>query len=181
MPEPLEYSFDGQKEVSDQCDAEIRRILLEIIPGAMQAVRACAANDKRGTDWWVEMRGGYWISVDVKFRDEDFSVKPPEIAGDDLALETWSVVERGIIGWTRDPNKRTDYILWYWRDTKRCCLVPFPMLCRVFCNNWEAWRTVHKFVQQHTTDKGDYHSECIFVPRREVWAAIYTTFSGQTK
>jgi hypothetical protein len=179
VPQPLEYSFHEQVELSHEQEAEIRAILLANIPGSRHAFPACRENDKRGTDWWVEMCGGFFLSIDLKIRKEDFAAKSD--LTDDLALESWSVIEKRLIGWSRNPSKRSDYILWYWLDTRRWCLVPFPPLCRVFCDRWEGWKLTHKVAQQHTPDNGDYHSECIFVPRREVWAAIYSTFSGQTK
>jgi hypothetical protein len=49
----------------------------------------------------------------------------------------------------------------------------------VFELNWQAWREQHKTRQQFTPrQSGGYHSECVFVPRREVWAEIYRTFGG---
>lgn len=84
-----------------------------------------------------------------------------------------------IVGWTRDPNKRCDYILWLWQDTGRFCLVPFQMLCKVFSGNWMNWKSQFKTRKQKTRRaSGDYHSECVFVPRREVWAEIYRQFGG---
>lgn len=183
MQKPRDYSFEGRKALSREHDGAIEAILLDQIPGARQIIAACRENDKNGTDYWVEMAGGYFVSVDLKLREEDFAAKTNGARSDDLALETWSVVEKQLIGWTRNPSKRTDYILWYWIDTQRWCLVPFPLLCRVFQDNWEAWCITHKdkVHQQSTQEHGGYHSECVFVPRREVWAALYSTFSGSPK
>jgi hypothetical protein len=43
---------------------------------------------------------------------------------------------------------------------------------------WEVWATFRKVRRQYTKDRG-YHSECVFVPRREIWSEIYRRFSGQ--
>ena len=91
-----------------------------------------------------------------------------------------TLAEKNVIGWTRDSNKRCDYVLWLWQDTHRFCLLPFPMLCKVMQQNWEIWIRLHKVRQQHTPrgNRG-YHSECVFVPRRDIWVAIYNTYSGK--
>lgn len=155
--------------------ATVEAVIMSNVPGAVAVHPAHECNDRAGTDWWVETRSGAFLSVDAKVRAEDWAAK----GFDDLALETWSVVEAGKIGWTRDPAKRTDYVLWLWSDTGRWCLVPFQMLCAVFSDQWEAWKGKHKTRQQHTPNaSGGYHSECVFVPRRDVWAAIYNRFGG---
>lgn len=155
--------------------ATVDRVLLEGIPGSLMVHQAHSHNDRSGTDWWVEMRGGNFLSVDAKIRSEDWITK----GKDDLALETWSVVEARKVGWTRDVNKRTDYVLWLWQDTGRWCLVPFQMLCGVFGDNWKRWRSRFQCNQQHTPScGGGYHSECVFVPRRVLWSTIYQRYSG---
>ena len=137
MP-PIEYDFKEQLAMSEGVSANksVRDILLTNIPGAVSVIRAHQMNDRSGVDYWVEMGYGGFVSVDIKVRDKDWAAK----GKDDLALETFSVVEKGIIGWTRNPHKRTDYILWFWKDTGRWCLLPFRMLCRVSADNWEDWK-----------------------------------------
>ena len=177
---PLEYAFGERMAMSTgrAASSDIAAILLAEIPGAVNATIAAATNDRQGVDWWVEMSTARHLAVDCKVREVDWAASHPN--EDDLALETYSVVERSIAGWTRDANKRCDYILWLWVDTRRFCLVPFPMLCRVFTTNWQAWRKKYKTRQQFTPGR-DYHSECVFVPRRELWAEIYRHFGGQLK
>lgn len=176
-----EYSFDERMQMSQGiCDKkDIKAILLANIPGATYVRKASEDDDRNGTDYWVYHVRGEPYSVDVKARDEDWSAKNPQF--DDLALETWSVIESQIVGWTRNEAKMTDYVLWFWKDTGRWCLVPFAMLCAVFQEMWEAWRSRFQTDQQFTPRfNGGYHSECVFVPRREVWAAIYKRYGGST-
>lgn len=177
---PREYAFNERMAMSQGHSASksIGSILLENIPGAVNVTQAHSSNDRTGTDWWVEHRASKHLSVDCKVREEDWAAKPA--AADDLALETFSVVEKKIVGWTRDPAKKTDYVLWLWLDTGRWCLIPFPMLCAVFSEHWESWREKYKTKQQKTTrdDGSGYHSECTFVPRKVVWSAIYRRFAG---
>ena len=174
----IEYSFADQLDGSRETPAaaEIKSILLQNISGAVAVYPAHACNDRRGTDFWVENQRGDHLSVDAKVRAEDWAAKPDPM--DDLALETWSVVEAQKIGWTRDATKRTDYVVCYWTDTGRWCLVPFPMLCLVFQKRWQNWSQRYDTHQQYTPDYGGYHSECVFVPRMEVWNEIYRHYSG---
>lgn len=156
-------------------NGNIADILMGNIPSATTAVRAGTRDDRRGTDWWVNTQSGSQLSVDAKVRSQDYSLR----GYDDLALETWSVIENEKVGWTLDETKRTDYVLWLWTKTGRWALVPFAMLQGVFKREHKAWVQQYGAHQQRTAWRGGhYHSECVFVPRREVWAAIYRTYGG---
>lgn len=166
------FEFEGQLVMSDGFISEnedIATYLLTHIPLAAKVERANRADDRKGIDYWVTLQSGRVIGVDVKVRDKDYGK-------DDLALETWSVMEKKVIGWTRDANKQTDFILWIWKDTKRCVLLPFPWLCSIFIEHWETWQKKFKIARQNTENR--YHSECVFVPRELVWTKIYTRFGG---
>lgn len=175
----LEYGFDERLRMSSgvAAVADVKTILLANIPGAVSVTQAAAANDKQGIDWWVELNTARHLAVDAKVREQDWAAKKPH--EDDLALESWSVVEKQVPGWTRDASKKCDFVLWLWKDTGRFCLIPFPMLCSVFSRQWVKWQRQHKTRQQYTPRaNGGYHSECIFVPRREIWAEIYRQYGG---
>jgi len=175
---PLEYSFQEQLAMSHGTASplNVAEILLTAIPGAVAAYRAHRNNDRSGTDYWVEHIRGDHLAVDVKRRTEDWASKAEP--ADDLALETWSVMEKQKVGWTRDATKRTDYVLWLWQDTGRWCLVPFAMLCAVFQEHWRQWAAQYPTHEQFTPEFGGYHSQCVFVPRVVVWRAIYRRFGG---
>ena len=173
-----EYSFGDQLAMSQgvAVNNDVAAILLQAIPGAVAVQPAHQTNDRQGTDYWVEHARGTHLSVDVKVRKEDYAAKPEPDRADDLALETWSVVRKKI-GWTRDPSKRTDFILWWWKTTGRWCLLPFPMLCQAFQEKWHEWSACYETHRQYTPEYG-YQSECVFVPRLVVWDAIYHQYSG---
>jgi len=179
----INYEFDERLGMSqsESSNGDIKQILVEHIPSAVAAFQSHSANDRSGVDWWVECRNGKLLGVDCKVREEDWAAKPEPWRADDVALETWSVVESSIVGWTRDTNKQTDYVLWLWRDTGRWMLVPFQMLCKVFLSNWQSWSGEYKTRRQKTPGRNGrrgYHSECVFVPRRELWAEIYRQCGG---
>ena len=153
----------------------VEEVLINNIPGACKIIPAHSDNDRNGTDWWIEHTSGKFISVDCKVREKDWSLN----GKDDLALEIWSVVENKTVGWTRNSRKRTDFILWLWMDTGRWCLVPFPFLCKIFSDRWAEYKNKYKTAKQFTPNNGGYHSECVFVPRREIWAEIYKIYSGK--
>ena len=181
MNEPITYDFNAKLIASDgHCsNANIESILLSNIAGSLNVKRAHEANDRSGVDWWVECKGCRHLAIDAKVREVDYARK----GQDDLALETWSVVEASKVGWTLDDAKQCDFVLWLWKDTGRWCMVPFAMLCQVFTENIEAWKSTFKVARQRTPtrDGRGYHSEVVFVPRREVWKAIYGVYGGQPK
>jgi len=150
-------------------------ILLDAIPGAIGVERSGKLDDRNGTDWWVNRGGNTDLSIDAKVRFKDY--KP--MGSDDLALETYSVMETQKPGWTRDSRKRTDYILWLWQDTGRWVIMPFPLLCSAMQRRWKQWIKAYRCAPQETTDGSrEWHSECVFVPRMEVWREIYRVANG---
>jgi hypothetical protein len=152
------YAFEERLRWSEgYLDGGIETILKDRIPGCYEIQKATEDSDRAGTDYWALRRNLPPLSVDVKVRGTDWA----ERGEDDLALETWSVIGKKP-GWTRDENKRTDYVLWYWADTSRFVLVSFPALCRVFRKYWQEWRATYKVALQ---DSGAWQSECVFVPR----------------
>lgn len=179
MTQAREYGFQDRL-VFSQGIAEkndIAEILLGHIPDAASIERSQLSDDRNGTDYWVYRNSGTRpISVDVKRRDLD----PVEKGwGDDVALETWSDVDRQKVGWTLDDTKETDYVMWLWEPTSRWMLVPFVMLRAVFEENKEAWTSVHKVSKQLSDKDGRYwFSECVFVPRKDIWTAIYRRYGG---
>jgi len=177
------FGFDEQLAMSEGvCETgDIESMILGCIPGSVAVHRAHESNDRSGVDYWVEHERLRHLAVDVKCRDEDYATK----GFDDLALEVASVMPEngrgGAIGWTLNTKKNCDYILWLWRDTGRFCIVPFHLLCKVFRKHKDAWCREYKTAIQ-TSRQGSrtWRSQCVFVPRREVWAAIYRTSGGVT-
>lgn len=172
-----EYHFQDQflRSAGIVASGQTLELVRRLIPDAISAELAHPTDDKNGTDIWVyrdqRLRP---ISVDQKTRELD-----PMVAygSDDLALETWSNVERRKIGWALDPTKQTDYILWYFVPTRRYVFLPFLPLRTVFAANNLAWRSQYRSARQNTD--GLYHSECLFVPQNVLWRAIHGLCNGR--
>lgn len=175
------YRFNRQlgmsRGVTVGAAGNVAALLRSSVPAAVAVRPAGAAADRCGTDFWVDTRAGAALSVDVKIMSRDRAHRP---GGDNLILETWSVVERRVPGWTWDPAKRTDFICWIWRDTGRWCLVPFPLLFAAFRANARDWVNAYPVRRQFTERPGGrgYSSECVLVPRPVVWREIYRRFGG---
>jgi hypothetical protein len=172
----LQYDFNHQLKISQgvSLGLDLRTLFMAELHGAIDAYPATKQEDKQGVDWWVEFPG-VRLAVDVKIRSVDYA----ERGEDDLALETWSVVGRRI-GWTLDPKKRCDYVLWYWKPTGRWCMIPFRQLLTVFHSEHISWRAAYKWKRQETIMDGRaYESECVFVPRVAVLAAIARRYGGR--
>lgn len=172
------HEYDFTTELSrtqrDSSDLVVKDLLLKMFPGATSARSTTLIEDRSGIDISL-LYGKRELSFDVKFRDLD----PVDRYGiDDLALETWSVVETSKVGWTRDSSKRSDYVLWYFTSSGRWALLPFPLLCTIFSENWQKWRNQYRHAVQES-NKGEWHSECVFVPQQVIWDAILARFTGR--
>lgn len=174
------FDFNNQLVMSTGTAANrtIGEILLDTIPGSVRAIQALSVHDKQGVDWWIDMKSGERLAIDCKIREDD---PIPRFGAhcDDVALETWSVVEKKAIGWSLDDTKKTDYIFWLWKDTGRWCIVPFPLLVKAFKSKKDAWMQSYRVARQNTNSR--YHSECVFVDRREMWAEIYRQAQGHSE
>lgn len=156
--DPRLYDFNERLVWSNGfLNGGIERILRDRIPACLGVCKADRNSDRNGTDYWAQREGLPPLSIDVKIRDEDYRKR----GFDDLALETWSVIDIKP-GWTRDTSKRTDYVLWFWQDTRRFFICAFPPLCRVFRLYWQEWRDEYRTAVQSS---GAWQSECVFVPR----------------
>ena len=178
MKSPNQFSFNQQLIVSTGTSANptIGAILLNVIPGAQRVIQALKQDDKAGVDWWVETSAtDKRIAVDCKIREDDPQVK---YNSDDLALETWSVVGKSV-GWTLDEKKRCDYILWVFKETGRWVIVPFALLQKSFKARKDEWCSLYRVAQQETDKR--YKSECVFVPRKEIWREIYRQSHGYSE
>jgi hypothetical protein len=167
-----ELSFSQKQSVVDA----VGRILVDAFSGVADVVPSKVWDDRRGVDFWVERNGAPRLRVDCKIRRKDWQ----RYGRDDIALEIWSDVERGVVGWTGDTAKHADFILWIWLDTGRWELIPFAPLQRAFRRHGRRWSSDEQNVaRQRTTENGrTWESECVFVPREMLWSDIRNETSG---
>jgi len=128
---------------------------------------ATEQDDRAGVDYWVTFPSGQRLGVDLKLRRDHGD------AGD-VALEIWSAEPSsdlpGRPGWSRDPAKITDYVLWVWQDVHRYYLAPYPLLRRAFETHYLSWADRFRTARQSS---GSWTSTCVFVPIRELEIAMY--------
>jgi hypothetical protein len=173
------FDFSERREFSDIGVTDVTRLLISRFHGVTTTTLTTLAEDKRGIDLRVPTESGRDILVDVKTREID----PVQMGWpDDVALETWSVVpdERrpdGAPGWSRDFTKQTDYVFFYWQPTRRGWMVPFVPLRQAFHENWRRWyealdESLEPLWRRETQKNDGWCSECLFVPRRDLAAAM---------
>ena len=68
-----EFDFTECHQMSSgiAVNADVRQVLLDCLPGSLNAYPAAFANDRLGIDWWVEMPNGKHFAIDVKVRKEE--------------------------------------------------------------------------------------------------------------
>lgn len=136
-------------------------------PELLTVTRAHKENDKLGADYTLEFPGYRHEALDVKIRKKDYSLH-----GDDriACLELVSNTTTGKIGWTLDPAKRTDWVLFYYIESGK----------RVFYHARELRAAVVAYLPQlrkigkpSIQQTGRYESTSLFVRHRDLGAAIY--------
>jgi hypothetical protein len=159
---------------------DLLEYLLTIIPGSVKWVKATKDEDRSGVDYWIVRAGLRPLAVDVKHREFD----PLERWGvDDICIETtavyvgppkppWLDEYRKVKGWTIDPQKRTDLIVYTWplsNGGRRFWVVYFPFLCHVAQKFWRRWAAEYG---EKAVRNRDYLTLCVFPPRYVVEEAI---------
>jgi hypothetical protein len=169
---PSEFGKQYRMASGREVDASVTSALKRHFPEALAVRRADPENDKIGVDYWIECTGRF-IAVDVKVRTKDYGGNKPEIA-----LETWSNWEARKPGWSRDLGKITDYVMWFWLDTKRTALFDYRMLRSLTMRHWEQWESQYQTATQITqTASGTYSSRCVFISSADLHAELFRFFA----
>ena len=128
--------------------------------------------DKTGVDYFAYIKGGVVVNVDAK-RRESGSSQYWKRGEPELAIETWSVVEK-VIGWTYNIKNKADYILYSFEpcDSNEWYFVPLQLLRKAAWDNGTNWRLRYGELTQHSNG---WNSRCIFVPASVVIKAITET------
>lgn len=124
-----------------------------------------------GIDYVASLGNDHPIRVDAKRRTPRCG-RYWQQGEEELALELWSDKNRRIVGWTLDPSKRTEYVLFTFdpTDSMRLFLIAFQLLRRAFQKYGPRWSEKYRRACQ---DNGRWISECVFVPVSVVRAAVH--------
>lgn len=164
-------------------DALLRR-LCELVPSAIGTRAATKQEDRSGTDVWIERRGLPALSVDFKHRDY---CPIDRFRSDDACVETCSVYRgqtqpwrddlREVVGWTINPAKRTDYVVYTWpsKHGRRYWILSFPLLCRTSQIHWREWAV--QFGERAAVNAG-YRTLSVYPPRLTIAAAMRAISEG---
>lgn len=149
----------------------------------VRVTKTDVAMDKAGVDYIVTLRRGAEVYVDAKARKPGAS-RYWRYGEPDLQLESYSVVPmpgvpNGKPGWTLDEARNVDLILFSYdaRDTDEVYIVSAHLLRMAFRRNYHVWRGQFPV---HRQDSGRWQSECFFVPRSVVAAAVNDVQWGNT-
>ena len=155
---PVAFGVDVDWSVS--CGVElVKEAALGWAPACVEFRSGTVGEDRVGADFVLETPSSRLL-IDAKFRRKDY--RP---YSDDVALESWSNVERGIVGWTRSMEAKTDLIVWVWQDTGRTLSLPFRPLRECMVAKWNEWCHIYRTERQVSENGRDYWtSECVFVP-----------------
>jgi len=112
-----------------------------------------------GIDRILTLACGRVYSIDEKVRTSEWP---------DILLEQWSDEERRVPGWVQKPLA-CDFIAYAFAPSKRCYLLPVPLLQRAWRMNGRAW--IERHGQRRAQNRG-YVSTSVPVPIAELKAAI---------
>lgn len=146
-------------------------------PDALAIIPAHQKNDRLGVDFWIEFQGGKMERLDAKIRKLDYSSR-----GDarTACLELLANCETGKPGWTVDAEKKTDWVLFLYRETGKYFFYRAGELRSIVTANLPHLRTIGKPALQRTaTQAGCYTSETLFIDHRTLGKLLYLRDRGQ--
>lgn len=166
--EKLSYSLGHQQTVD--CN-----ILRSHIPKCVNVEKTSVDIDRAGVDYIATLQGGTKILIDAKTRTPGCSrywKDEPE-----LAIETWSVVEKKIPGWTFNEKSDVDYILYTFpkEDYAGYFFIPFQLLRSASISCYPDW--IKRFPKHYQRNNG-YTSEAMFIPANVILAEVKREMQG---
>lgn len=171
------FNDDLTATQAPEIDAAIRLAIKERYPEVRAIVQACPQNDKLGIDYWLEYQNGTMQTLDAKIRELDYSKR-----GDDriACIELMANTRKQKLGWSIDPSKRTDIVLFYYIETGAAYFYPARELRAAIIASLDLLKRDGKPATQKTESYGNtYSSESLFVSHAELWRAIYRTCTKQ--
>lgn len=151
-----------------------KQTIIQLLQGCVKVEEGNEIQDRNGIDFVAHLRRGAEVFIDVKRREK--GVSRYWTSGPELTIERWSVCPsdtmRGVLGWTLDERKQTDYVLYLFDrdDCDEAFLIPFQLLRLAYRNNGRDWHGAYR-VGRCSTD-GRYETESVFVPANVVLNAV---------
>lgn len=166
--------FNTDKAMSDQpAVVEAIKAACQVQwPDLLGIERAHQLNDLIGVDYWLEFQGGVKRTLDVKVRKDDYSLPSHGTRQDSrtACLELVSNTTTNKAGWSLDPAKITDYVLFYYKESGAAIFYDARQLRAAVIHYLPELKQRGKPSVQST---GRYQSTSLFVSHRELGAAIY--------
>lgn len=161
MSRPVaDHGFQRKLKESMQHLPRVREVLRRRLL-AIDVEVADEADDRYGIDYWATLTSGERVGVDLKVRDQEY---------DDLLIETISNTSTRQVGWTIDPTKRTDFVLYLWPESEQ--LISYPQLRAAATENAERWTVIGKGGES-TTDGGTYRTRWLALKDAEILAGMH--------
>jgi hypothetical protein len=172
-----DFHNDLAASQTPEVDAAIVSAIRSQYPDARNIMKSCTENDKAGADWWIEFTNNKVLSLDAKIRTKDYTTTTESrIACIEIVANTTT----GKIGWSIDPSKITDLVMFYYIDTKKAYFYTARELRNAIIANWDRLKA-HGKPDTTTTKSGDgfYKSEVLFVSHAELWRCMYLSNTKQ--
>lgn len=167
MSKATSFNADLARSQRPEVDAVIRQAIKAQFPEVLAIHAAHSENDKIGVDYWLEFENGAMEALDVKVREKDYAIH-----GDDrtACLELVANTRSGKAGWTVDTAKRTNWIMFFYVETRKAFTYQARELRSAVIAGLDVLKKTGKAGRTQT---GGYLSEYLFVSHRELGAAIY--------
>lgn len=164
-----DFHADLARSQTSAIHAAVWKAISEREPEALAIHPAHSENDKIGVDYWIEYPHGRMEGLDVKIRSKDYLHKDPRTAFIELVANTRTDKP----GWTVDPAKRTDKVLFYYADTERHVLYNARQLRNVV-NKYRAYLSQVGLPETTTTKSsgGNYDSSGLIVAHSDLMRCI---------
>jgi len=167
MSKITDFNADLARSQRTEVDAVVRQAIKAQFPEVLAIHAAHSENDKIGVDYWLEFENGAMEALDVKVREEDYTLR-----GDDrtACLELVANTGTGKAGWAVDPAKRTNWIMFFYVETRKAFTYQARELRSAVIAGLDGLKETGKAGHTRT---GGYLSEYLFVSHLELGRAIY--------
>lgn len=147
----LQYSFESSEDklLNDFYRWKYPN-LKEIIP-----IKNNMKLQKAGVDKVIVLKNGKKLKIDEKKRRKDYG---------DILLEEWSVLHAKKKGWTGDPAKITDYVVYAILPANTLYWLPYDLLQFTWRTNYYKWKKKYGIKKAFNRSHGGYITTNIAVP-----------------